>query len=185
MARDKLQSQPAVGALDDPYSRADGQQFGALCYRINRHTNSVEFLLITTRETRRWTIPKGWPMGDLQPHRVAQQEAYEEAGVRGKVSRTAIGSFTYNKRLPTGGQQRCVVEVYDLKVQRMVQDFKERGQREIVWLSLGDALAMVAEPELKGLFRAIAIRARTKLLRRVGIARGKAQGRTGGRIGRG
>ena len=77
------------------------QQIGAICYRTNE-TGAVEVLLITTRDSGRWTIPKGWPIENLKPHQAAEREAWEEAGVAGKAKKRALGYFTYLKTFSDG-----------------------------------------------------------------------------------
>jgi 8-oxo-dGTP pyrophosphatase MutT (NUDIX family) len=72
-------------------NRAIRLQYGVLPYRFTE-TNSLEVLLVTTRQTRRWIVPKGWPIKGLKPPRSAAREAYEEAGIRGTVGAKAIGS---------------------------------------------------------------------------------------------
>ena len=51
-------------------------------------------LLVTSRETRRWIIPKGWPMKGRKDHEAAAQEALEEAGVTGHVHKHPMGAYT-------------------------------------------------------------------------------------------
>src|ERR1700761_2252507 len=75
-----------------------GQQYAALPWR-HRHGEELEILLATSRETRRWVIPKGWPMKNRKPHAAAAQEAFEEAGVSGRVMKRSIGRYNYVKRL--------------------------------------------------------------------------------------
>src|SRR6476661_3610138 len=77
--------------------RAVRVQYGALPYRLG--SASVEVLLVTSRATKRWIIPKGWPIKGLTPAKAAAREAYEEAGVRGRVAGRAVGQFRYQKRL--------------------------------------------------------------------------------------
>ena len=80
------------------------QQVGALPYRtIDK--GKVELLLITSRDTGRWLIPKGWPMTGVKDYDAAAQEAWEEAGVVGPVRRKPIGSYRSCSRrnpLPVG-----------------------------------------------------------------------------------
>ncbi|MEN9850080.1 MAG: hypothetical protein RL128_243, partial [Pseudomonadota bacterium] len=59
-------------------------QYGALCWRM--HRGKVEVLLITSRDTGRWVIPKGWPIDGLAPAQTAAREAWEEAGVEGDIA---------------------------------------------------------------------------------------------------
>jgi 8-oxo-dGTP pyrophosphatase MutT (NUDIX family) len=105
-------------------------------------------LLITSRESRRWVIPKGWPMKDLKPGPSAAQEAYEEAGVRGETSPKKLGVFHYDKRLRSGRLQHVRVQVYGLKVIEEHSEWPEAHQREKLWTSPGEAAGLVDEPEL-------------------------------------
>src|SRR6266849_9166919 len=90
-------------------------QYAALPYRVRRKFGT-EVMLVTSRETRRWIIPKGWPQKGKAPHRSAAREAFEEAGVVGAIRRRSIGSFSYEKRLKKGGLVECEVFVFALKV---------------------------------------------------------------------
>jgi 8-oxo-dGTP pyrophosphatase MutT (NUDIX family) len=141
------------------------QQVGALCYRIDMATNDLEVLLITTRESHRWAIPKGWPMNGKSPHQAAKQEALEEAGVSGKVSKRVFGHFTYLKCLADGEKVPCMVEVHLLRAEHAVTAYKEQGQRKILWCSCFEAAVKVGEPELKGLFRLLYDRRRAGRLK--------------------
>ena len=96
-------------------------------------------LLITSRETRRWVLPKGWPRPGTPPHRQAAREALEEAGVTGRVGRTPIGCYRYAKRLRNGRTIVCRVDVFPLAVEQIVDDWRERGQRDLAWFTLRPA----------------------------------------------
>jgi 8-oxo-dGTP pyrophosphatase MutT (NUDIX family) len=126
-------------------------QYAALCFRRLFGESSVEVLLITSRGTGRWVIPKGWPMKKKKPHEAAEIEAWEEAGVRGVARKKSVGRYTYLKWLENGDVAPCVVEVFQIEVQDLVKDFKERGQRRIAWVSLEEAARRVREVELKSL----------------------------------
>ena len=123
-------------------------QYAALPYRLG---DVVEILLVTSRETRRWVIPKGWPMKGLKPHAAAAREAREEAGVMGKVGKTAIGRYTYVKLLKNGAPLDCSVEVYPLEVTGHLVKWREKGQRTLHWFTIGEAAEAVSEPELQDL----------------------------------
>ncbi|CUX06554.1 NUDIX hydrolase [Agrobacterium rhizogenes] len=128
-------------------------QYAAICYRrTDDSSGPIEVLLITSRGTGRWVIPKGWPMAKKKPHEVASQEAWEEAGVRGRVRKKAWGHYTYVKRLGDGEFIPAMVQVHLLDVQRMEDDFPERHQRDLQWFSPRLAASAVGEPELRGLF---------------------------------
>ena len=118
-------------------------QYGALAYRKTKG-NGVEILLMTSRQTKRWIIPKGWPIKGLKPCDSAAQEAYEEAGVRGTIGRRPIGKYTYDKKLePPSKVVPCEVQVYALRVRRQEETWPENGQREICWCQPDEALALV------------------------------------------
>jgi 8-oxo-dGTP pyrophosphatase MutT (NUDIX family) len=115
-----------------------------------------EILLITSRDTGRWVIPKGWPMKKRKPHQVAQQEALEEAGIVGQAAKRSFGSYQYEKRLSGGDAVTCVVKVHLLSVSDTVEEFAERGQRQMTWMAPRDAAKEVNEPELSKLMERLA-----------------------------
>src|SRR5438034_2445578 len=105
-------------------------QYGSLPYRLSAGSRP-QFMLVTSRETRRWIIPKGWPQKGKAPHHSAAREAYEEAGVVGAVGRRSVGSFAYEKRFKNGRVMACEVHVFPLKVKRQRKQWPERRQREV------------------------------------------------------
>lgn len=126
-------------------------QYGALPYRLE-NDDSVEVLLITSRETRRWIIPKGWPMKGMKPSEAAAREAYEEAGVRGLVAGCAFGRYVYEKRLESGiSPVSCQVEVFPLLVKKQSERWPESEQRMTRWCAAAEAAALVDNRQLKNL----------------------------------
>ena len=128
-------------------------QFSALPFRMGEN-GQAQIMLLTSRETRRWVIPKGWPIKGLAPNMTASREAYEEAGVEGYVSMRPLGSYVYDKRKPSGRLQPVQVEVYPLQVTVQHDDWPEQFERDKLWLSPQDAAARVDEPGLKTLLAA-------------------------------
>lgn len=126
------------------------EQIGALCYRLGDE-GSTEVLVITTRDSGRWTIPKGWPIKGLKSHQVAEREAWEEAGVVGKAKKRPLGYYTSLKTLNNGEKIPTVIEVHTLKVDEVHSTFPEVDQRKVEWLAPTEAALRVQEPELKGL----------------------------------
>lgn len=126
-------------------------QYAALCYRIGRKTGALEILLITSRDTGRWVIPKGWPMPGKRAHEVAEREAYEEAGVQGEAQKAPIGAYVYQKRTHHGLAISCKVQVHALEVDGACEDFPEKGARRLEWVDCKEAASRVAEPSLKSL----------------------------------
>jgi 8-oxo-dGTP pyrophosphatase MutT (NUDIX family) len=129
-------------------------QFAALPWRRGAD-GDVEVLLITSRETKRWVIPKGWPMDDRSPSGAAAQEAWEEAGVRGEVGEVPLGVYGYDKKLK-GERRPMVVTVFPLKVHELHDKWPEKSERERCWTTPGDAASKVAEPELAAILRRFA-----------------------------
>jgi 8-oxo-dGTP pyrophosphatase MutT (NUDIX family) len=121
-------------------------QYGALCWR--RAASGIEVLLITSRDTGRWVIPKGWPMVGLAPEAAAAQEAWEEAGVTGQVNPVCLGRFGYMKLLSTDATVPCAVAVFGLKVTNLADKYPEMKERNRRWFSLAEAAEMVDEPDL-------------------------------------
>lgn len=122
-------------------------QYAALPFRLSGN-DAIEIMLITSRDTRRWVIPKGWPMKGLKPHETAACEAFEEAGLIGRIMKRAIGSFQYQKRLKEGRSVICEVEVFPLEVKQQRETWPEQHQRDGRWFSLPDAAALVEELDL-------------------------------------
>jgi 8-oxo-dGTP pyrophosphatase MutT (NUDIX family) len=121
-------------------------QYGALCWRDADH--GIEVLLITSRDTGRWVIPKGWPIRGLAPEAAAAQEAWEEAGVEGEVSPMCLGRYGYSKSLSVSASVPCAVAVYGLCVAEIGKRFPEAKERQRQWFPKAEAAALVAEPEL-------------------------------------
>lgn len=116
----------------------------------------VQLLLITSRGSGRWVIPKGNVATGLAPHIAAVREAEEEAGVTGLVSPVPLGSYRYRKTRGSGASVMADVDVYPLSVSAEWTEWKEQHERERRWVSLSDAAAMVDEPDLAQLIHSFA-----------------------------
>ena len=141
-----LKKQPPKPSNREP-DREPRAQFAALPWRRN-DAGEVEVLMITSRDTRRWVIPKGWPIKGKSSAKSAAREAFEEAGVTGKITKKPQGAYAYDKRLKNGRLQHVRVAVFALAVESEAEVYPELGQREKRWLPLGEAAALVDEPEL-------------------------------------
>ena len=138
----------------DPLFREHGKQVAALCWRTSqKHGSTVEVLLITSLNSKRWILPKGWPEPELGPAENAAREAFEEAGVMGKISPQPIGSYHYLKERKDGGGIPCRVEVFALAVTKQLDDWPEKNSRELAWLPLDQAAARIAEPSLRQMLK--------------------------------
>lgn len=125
-------------------------QLGALCWR--KKDKEVQVLLITSRETGRWVIPKGWPMDGIAPQDAALTEAWEEAGVKGVAAPMTLGSYTYDKVVARGTPNEtllhCSVGVYPVAVEKLTRKYPESAQRRRKWFSPKKAALRVDEPGL-------------------------------------
>jgi 8-oxo-dGTP pyrophosphatase MutT (NUDIX family) len=128
-------------------------QVGALCYRT-RPSGAVEVLLVTSRDTGRWVIPKGWPKPGRSDASAAAREAFEEAGAIGKAGADPVGFYTYTKSVPGGQAVTCMVSVFPLRVDQVRKRFPEVGERVRCWFRPTDAADKVQERELANLLRA-------------------------------
>ena len=132
-------------------AQTTGLQYAALPYRDK---DGLEILLVTSRETKRWVIPKGWPMKGKKPHVAAAREAFEEAGVTGRIVKRPIGAYGYIKHLKNGAPLQCTVDVFPLKVSTQRTQWPEQKERTAHWFSAQDAAAAVDEPDLQALIDA-------------------------------
>lgn len=110
-------------------------------------------MLISSRDTGRWVIPKGWPISGLTPPQTAAREAFEEAGLGGRIGKKPLGQFDYDKKLDDGSIQRCQVTVFGLESMIQHPEWPEQGQRNQAWFSLGKAANAVQEPGLAKIIR--------------------------------
>lgn len=136
--------------MGEPLFREHGKQVAALCWRASQKAGPVlEVLLITSLNSKRWILPKGWPEPNLTPAESAAREAFEEAGITGKIGAQAIGTYHYLKEKKDGGGMPCRVEVFALAVTKQLNDWPEKGTRELAWLPLDQAVTRVSEPGLR------------------------------------
>ncbi len=132
-------------------------QCAALPYRL---ASGLEILLVTSRETGRWVIPKGWTMRSKTRREVAALEALEEAGVEGRIVKKSLGAYNYQKILRSGQSQACRVTVYALQVTTQHDSWREQDQRSSQWFAWDAAAAAVDEPGLTRLIKRFAKSAR-------------------------
>ncbi|MBP0439868.1 NUDIX hydrolase [Tianweitania sediminis] len=130
-------------------------QVAALPWR--RTADGIEVMLITSRRTRRWVVPKGWPEGDEHFWDAAAREAAEEAGLSGTISDASLGSYFYNKIRTSGEELRCEVKVYPLEVEQVAEKWRERRQRTRRWMPPHEAAQCVKEPELAALIGSFSV----------------------------
>jgi 8-oxo-dGTP pyrophosphatase MutT (NUDIX family) len=123
---------------------------------LSREGEELRVLLVTSRETRRWVLPKGWIEKRVSPAAQAAQEAYEEAGIRGRIAKAPIGEYAYPKRLANGASVTCRVAVYPLEVEFLLESWPEMAERERRWFTLAEAAEAVQEGGLGSLMLGLA-----------------------------
>jgi len=134
-------------------SKAPKRQYAAIPIRI-KGNGKPKVLLLTSRGTKRWVIPKGWPIRKLGAAGTAAREAYEEAGVKGRIH-VPIGRYRYRKPELSARVGKITVKVFLMEVKRQVSDWPEQRQRKTRWFKPRRAAALVAEPELAALLARI------------------------------
>ncbi|MGH1413970.1 MAG: NUDIX hydrolase [Pelagimonas sp.] len=131
-----------------------GEQIAALPMRWDKKGN-LKVLMVTSRGTGRWIVPKGWEMDNTKPWKAASIEALEEAGIKGRISREMIGTYKYDKILDSGKALPCVVRVYPMIVDKLKPDWKERKQRTRKWFSPKAAARRVREKKLAQMLQSL------------------------------
>ena len=125
-------------------------QYGVIAWKA-ADDGARQVLLITSRDTKRWVIPRGNPIAGLSPPEAAAQEAWEEAGIKGETVAEATGAYPYEKRRVGGAFVPAEVLVFAMRVGEEAEDWPEAKQRERRWFSPAEAAEAVDEPELKDL----------------------------------
>ena len=138
---------------EPPEPGAAAQQVAALCLRTG--PGGPEVLMVTSLTTRRWLLPKGWPVPGLALPQSALEEAWEEAGVTGSAADQPEGSYRYRKLRRARGAIDCVVQVFRVEVQDLADHYPESGQRQRAWFPLEQAAQVAGEPGLRRLLAAI------------------------------
>ncbi|OIQ90591.1 NUDIX domain protein [mine drainage metagenome] len=129
------------------------KQYAALPYTVRN--GDVSILLVTSRETRRWIIPKGWSKKTLAPCQVAALEAFEEAGLLGEVASEPCTSFTYWKQISEKKKKYCEVDVFMFCVLGEAETWPEMFERKRSWMSLEDASLCISDPDLSTFLRGL------------------------------
>lgn len=140
-----------IDALLRLVRRPAALQVAMLCVR--QGPDGPEVLLVKTLDTGRWIIPKGWPMKGRALHEAAAQEAWEEAGARGRVSPDEIGRLTDSKRLKNGIVVPSEIVVFRMDDTQLADDYPEAGRRKRRMLPAAQAAARADMPDLSGLIR--------------------------------
>lgn len=123
---------------------------------VKGRPGNYRVLLVTSRETRRWIIPKGWPMKGRKDHEAAAREALEEAGVSGRIHKHPMGAYTYEKRLSDGSEPIRVM-VYLLEVEREHREWPERAERRRDWVTPRVAIERLEEAGLLEILRRLEV----------------------------
>ena len=132
--------------------RPDRVQVAAICYQGSGDARKV--LLITSRDTKRWIVPKGWPIDGLDASAAAAQEAWEEAGVKpANVASEPLGEFDYDKLMDGGGIVSCSTQVFAIEVDHLEDDFPEASERTRKWVAPKEAATLVDEEGLQEILK--------------------------------
>ncbi|MFN4099813.1 MAG: NUDIX hydrolase [Pararhodobacter sp.] len=139
--------------VEPVFRRPEFVQTAALCTRQGK--KGPEVLLVTSLQTKRWIVPKGWPMAGKSLAQAAMQEAWEEAGVEGRVDEYPLGSYGYQKLVKGGIPVTCRCSVYRIEVSHLASSYPEKGRRKREWMRPDKAADLVDEPELGAIIRSL------------------------------
>jgi 8-oxo-dGTP pyrophosphatase MutT (NUDIX family) len=142
------------------------KQVAALPWRLSAD-GELEILLVTSRISGHWLLPKGWPMQGKTNALAALQEAFEEAGIDGKIGKARIGKFTYPRLAEDGTATPCTISVFAMGNVRELDDWPEREQRRRQWFTLDAAAAVVFVPALAAMLSLLMVKDGELVLRRV------------------
>lgn len=143
-----------LGALDNSKNVeriALPRRSGVIPYRWL--DNQLHILLITSRTDGRWIIPKGRLDPNLTAAESAAREAYEEAGVEGRLSPQSLGTYVHHR-----GSDLQEVEVYELEVRRILEDWPEKQERRREWFPVDAAQLCVDSSRLTAMILALRTR---------------------------
>ncbi|WP_370200784.1 NUDIX hydrolase [Roseibium sp.] len=133
------------------FRRPSRLQIAALCHRLR--DGEREVLLVTTKSTHRWILPKGWPIMSLKAHHTAAVEAFEEAGVIGNAQKKPFASFQSHKGGEGGLQLRTEVLVFLVDVESTTSSFPDKDERDVQWLPIQEAMRLAGDPGLVKVLR--------------------------------
>ena len=153
IAKPRKARKKAKKAVKSAAAEAERLQYAALPWRV--FDGALEIMLVSSRETKRWIIPKGWPMSGRSGAAAAAIEAMEEAGLLGIIAEEPFGHFAYSKRF-SRGEELCKVEVFPLRVARQRDSWPEKHERETRWFPVAEAMELVSDPELADVIAAFA-----------------------------
>lgn len=113
-----------------------------------------ELLLVTSRDTGRWIVPKGWIEPGEDGPQAAIREAWEEAGVTGEVLADGpVGNYRYIKQRPRRGDALCDVDVYLVQLREEMSRWPEKGERRRKWFPVATAIGLISDDGLKDVIR--------------------------------
>ena len=129
--------------------KVEPDQYGVLPYRLSE--DGLQVLMVTSRRSKRWIIPKGWPMKGRTALGAAVREGFEEAGIYGQGAKPSLGVFLYTKRMNFGRSTALCIEVFPMAVAELLDNWPEREERERRWMTVDEAAEAVPEPDLKAI----------------------------------
>lgn len=130
----------------EPVALDENRQVAALIWR--KTSREAEVLLVTSRVSGHWLLPKGWPIEGKSLAVATKEEAFEEAGVWGYCGGSPVGTYGYRKLLTAGVALDCVVDVFAIEAIGVLADWPEHAQRSREWFTLSEAADRVMEPDL-------------------------------------
>jgi 8-oxo-dGTP pyrophosphatase MutT (NUDIX family) len=101
-------------------------------------------VLVTSRSSGHWIIPKGYVEKGMTPAESAAKEAWEEAGITGKVQLDEIGTYHYRR-----SSGIYAVKVFPLEVESLLDQWQEMHVRQRKLVTPAEALELIFHDELR------------------------------------
>ena len=111
-----------------------------------RKDDHIEILLITNKKKDKWGIPKGLVEERLSASESAQKEAFEEAGIYGKIYKPSLGKYSIKK-----WDGKCRIKVFAMEVTQILDKWPEDILRRREWNTIEEAAGKVKNKKLQGM----------------------------------
>jgi 8-oxo-dGTP pyrophosphatase MutT (NUDIX family) len=120
------------------------EQVAAVCYQMR--DEGIEFLLVRTRSSGRWTFPKGSAEPGLTHAQAAALEAFEEAGVHGRIEEASFARYIRRggaRKSAKSGKKEVAVYAHLCQVFRLSPP--KESKRNRTWFSAEDTKQRLRE----------------------------------------
>jgi 8-oxo-dGTP pyrophosphatase MutT (NUDIX family) len=127
------------------------EQAGVIPFR--RKKDGIEVCLIRNKGRKKWKLPKGFVDPGETVQQAALKEAWEEAGLTGRIVGDTIGSYDYEK-----WELKLKVSVFLMEVTEQEDEWEESRFRERRWSRVDEAFDTLKKHPIRPLLDIAATR---------------------------